>query len=342
MGSRKYTHLIVFAAIILVLEIWACCEATARWRLDDDDEMVKRYEQWIVEYGRVYANETEKVKRFDIFKENVNFIDSFNQAGNETFTVGINEFADLTNDEFKSSRMGYKNPPYYENTPFMYENVTEIPADMDWVKKGAVTPVKNQKQCGCCWAFSAVAAIEGIKQIRAGILSSLSEQQLLDCDIISLGCHGGWIGAGFLYVLFNGGITTESNYPYAMKKGFCQRSKAAQIEAKIKGFQWVPRFRESELMKAVANQPVSAAIDASGMAFQFYKGGIYGKDKCTTTVNHAITVVGYGESDGRKFWLIKNSWGEGWGENGYLKLIKDSGDAKGACGIATKPSFPVA
>nr|GMD71845.1 senescence-specific cysteine protease SAG39-like [Ipomoea batatas] len=322
--------------------MWACCEATARWQLDDnDDEMVKRYEQWIVEYGRVYANETEKVARFNIFKENVNFIDSFNRAGSHTFTVGINEFADLTNDEFKSSRMGYKSPPYVESTPFMYENVTDVPPAIDWVKRGAVTAVKNQRQCGCCWAFSAVAAIEGIKQIKAGILSSLSEQQLLDCDIISLGCHGGWIGAGFLYVLFNGGITTESNYPYTMKMGHCQKDKASQVEAKLKGFQWVPRFKEAELMKAVANQPVSVAIDATGMAFQFYKGGVYGKE-CTTKVNHAVTVVGYGESSEGKFWLIKNSWGEHWGENGYIRLMKDSGDAKGACGIATKPSFPVA
>nr|GMD71844.1 senescence-specific cysteine protease SAG39-like [Ipomoea batatas] len=340
MGSRKIRHLIVFATI-LVLQVWACCEATTRWHLDDDNEMMKRYEQWIVEYGRVYANETEKVERFRIFKANVNFIDSFNQEGNHTFTVGINEFADLTNDEFKSSRMGYKSPPYIDTTRFMYENVTEVPTTVDWVEKGAVTAVKNQQKCGCCWAFSSVASIEGITQIKTDKLISLSEQQLLDCDLISLGCHGGWIGAGFLYVLIHGGITTEENYPYTMKKGFCQRKKASQFAAKIKGFQWVPSYNEAALMKAVANQPVSVAIDASGSAFQFYKDGIYGKE-CKSRVNHAVTAVGYGVEDEGKFWLIKNSWGESWGEKGYVKLMRDTGDKKGVCGITTRSSFPKA
>ncbi|XP_019186347.1 PREDICTED: ervatamin-B-like [Ipomoea nil] len=343
MGSRKNRHLIVFATILVLLEMWAWCEATTRWHLDDDDddEMMKRYEQWIVEYGRVYANETEKVERFNIFKENVKFIDSFNLVGNHTFTVGINEFADLTNEEFKSSRMGYKSPLYMETTPFMYENVTDVPDTVDWVEKGAVTPVKNQQKCGCCWAFAAVAAIEGITQIKTEKLVSLSEQQLLDCDLISLGCHGGWIGSGFLYVLLNRGITTEENYPYTMKRGFCKRRKASQAAAKIKGFRWVPAYNEAALTKAVANQPVAVAIDASGSAFQFYKEGIYGKD-CKAKVNHGVTAVGYGESDDGKFWLIKNSWGDKWGEEGYVKLMKDTGNRKGACGITTNPSFPTA
>ncbi|XP_031110564.1 ervatamin-B-like [Ipomoea triloba] len=340
MAPRLNNKNTIVVAAVLVLEMWACYEARG---LDGgDEEMVKRYEHWIVEYGRVYANQTEKIKRFSIFKDNAEYIDSFNQAGNQTFTLGINQFADLTNDEFQSrmTRLmpGNSWPP--EKTPFMYENVSAGP-EVDWVKKGAVTAVKNQANCGCYWAFAAVAAMEGITQISTKKLTPLSEQQLVDCDKASKGCDGGSMNAAFKYVAGNKGIATEANYPYTAKKAACDAKKASVAAAKIGGFQSVPPKSEAGLMKAVANQPVSVAIDGSAKEFQFYKSGVFSTG-CTTKLNHGVAAVGYGELQGKKFWLIKNSWGASWGEKGYAKLEKDVAAKEGLCGIALGASYPTA
>ncbi|XP_019186326.1 PREDICTED: senescence-specific cysteine protease SAG39-like [Ipomoea nil] len=345
MVSRLIKNLIVFAAIL------ACCSKAAKsmqgLNEDDDDVMEKRHEDWMARYGRVYADETEKAKRFSIFKENVKAIESFNQAGDRPYTLGINEFADLTNDEFVSTKNGYKRPVSPRNPwrsmPFRYENVTDIPSAVDWRKEGAVTPVKNQGVCGCCWAFSAVAAVEGIVKISGGELVSLSEQELVDCDKGGgdLGCHGGRMDDAFKYIIKHNGLTTESGYPYGGQDlGRCNLTTASFRAAKIAGYEDVPMNSEAALLQAAAHQPVSVAIDARGLQLQFYAGGVF-TERCGTELNHGVTVVGYGTGErGIKYWLLKNSWGEKWGEDGYFRLQRDIDAKEGRCGIALDPSYP--
>ncbi|XP_047093666.1 senescence-specific cysteine protease SAG39-like [Lolium rigidum] len=313
--------------------------------LNDDLTMLARHESWMVQYGRVYKDATEKAQRFEIFKDNARFIESFN-AGGRKFWLNINQFADLSNDEFKATKTNKGFIPNKVKVPtgFRYENMSldALPATVDWRTKGAVTPVKDQGQCGCCWAFSAVAATEGIVKISTGTLISLSEQELVDCDVHGedQGCEGGLMDDAFKFIIKNGGLTKESSYPYSAADGKCKSGSSSA--ATIKSYEDVPTNDEGALMKAVASQPVSVAVDGGDMTFQFYSGGVM-TGSCGTDLDHGIAAIGYGTtSDGTKYWLLKNSWGTTWGENGFLRMEKDIADKKGMCGLAMEPSYPTA
>ncbi|KAJ4703640.1 putative Cysteine protease [Melia azedarach] len=229
-----------------------------------------------------------------------------------------------------------------KDTSFEYGNLTSVPTSIDWRKKGAVTPVKDQGSCGCCWAFSAVAAMEGITQIKTGKLVSLSEQELVDCDTQDSGCSGGLMNIAFEFIKSNRGLTTEANYPYEGVDGTCKTKKAGRKAAAITGYKDVPANNEKALLQAVASQPVSVAIEGSGYSFQFYSTGVFSGD-CDTYLNHAVTAIGYGTSSaGTKYWLMKNSWGTGWGEDGYMRIQRDVAAREGLCGLAMEPSYPTA
>lgn len=193
---------------------------------------------------------------------------------------------------------------------------------------------------GSCYAFSAVAAVEGITYIKQGKLISLSEQEIVDCDKYDHGCNKGSMQNVFTFIQQNKGITPESNYPYHSKQGTCQSSATNHAAAKITGFQNVPQNSEADLLNAVANQPVSVAVDSRDFRFRFYSSGVFNAE-CGTQCDHAITIVGYGaKGNGDKYWIVKNSWGTGWGEEGYGYFIRDVADPKGICGIAIDASFP--
>ena len=197
---------------------------------------------------------------------------------------------------------------------------------------------------GSCWAFFTVAATEGINQLTTGKLVSLSEQELVDCDNQGedQGYEGGLMEDGFEFIIKNHGITTEANYPYQAADGTCNSKKQASHIAKITGYESVPANSEAELLKVVANQPISVSIDAGGSDFQFYSSGVF-TGKCGTELDHGVTAVGYGEtSDGTKYWLVKNSWGTSWGEEGYIRMQRDIDAEEGLCGIAMDSSYPTA
>ncbi|XP_042397930.1 senescence-specific cysteine protease SAG39-like [Zingiber officinale] len=310
--------------------------------------MAERHDRWMAEHGRVYRDEAEKRRRFNIFKSNVELIDSFNAAaGKHKYTLGVNQFADMTNEEFKASHTGFRNviaARPVRKGGFRYENVSATPASVDWRAEGAVTPVKDQGSCGSCWAFSAVAAVEGITKLTAGELISLSEQELVDCDVEGgdQGCSGGLMDYAFEFIIGNGGLATEAQYPYQGVDGDCSEEKSSPSAAAIGGYEDVPADDEASLRKAVAHQPVSVAIEAGGFDFRFYNGGIF-TGECGTYLDHGVTAVGYDEaSDGTKYWVVKNSWGEDWGEEGYIRMERDVDAKEGLCGIAMEASYPTA
>ncbi|KAG5222050.1 senescence-specific cysteine protease SAG [Salix suchowensis] len=321
-ASMRFTKKIQFVclALVFILGAWPS-KSIARTLLDGP--VYERHEQWMSQYGRVYKDDSEKATRYSIFKENVARIDAFNSQTGKSYKLGVNQFADLTNEEFKASRNRFKGHMCSPQAgPFRYENVSAVPSTMDWRKEGAVTPVKDQGQCGCCWAFSAVAAMEGINQLTTGKLISLSEQELVDCDTKgeNHGCNGGLMDEAFKFIIQNKGLTTEANYPYKGTEGTCNANKAASHAAKI----------TAALMKAVARQPVSVAIDAGGFDIQFYWSGIF-TGSCDTQLDHGVTAVGYGVSDGYKYWL-----------EGYIRMQKDISAEEGLCGIAMQASYPTA
>ncbi|XP_043707839.1 vignain-like [Telopea speciosissima] len=313
--------------------------------LETEDSLWNLYERWR-SHHTVSRDLSEKQKRFNVFKENVKYIHEFNK--DHPYKLKLNKFADMTNQEFKSTYAGSKVKHHTmmrgpRSGGFMYEKFKDAPSSIDWRTNGAVTPVKNQGQCGSCWAFSTVVAIEGINQIKTQNLVPLSEQQLVDCDRgdQNQGCNGGLMEYAFEYIKNNGGITTEDIYPYTAQSGTCDVSKENAPLVTIDGHENVPSSDENALMQAVANQPVSVAIEASGNAFQFYSEGVF-TGPCGTELDHGVAIVGYGTTvDGTKYWIVRNSWGAEWGEQGYIRMQRDVSAKEGLCGIAIEASYPI-
>ena len=291
--------------------------------------------------NKKYDNDAHFNHRYSIFEENFNKINKHNSEGH-SWTMEVNQFADLTSSEFKSNTKCYDNPIpnlYTPHLKFNSDNIKDIPSEWDWVQKGAVTPVKDQAQCGSCWAFSTTGSVEGAYFLSSENLVSLSEQQLVDCSSSfgNQGCGGGLMGDAFSYIRENG-ICKESDYKYTASDGKCKKCSTV---TKVDSFVDVTPNSESDLLKAVSQQPVSVAIEADTSVFQFYSSGVMDSTSCGTNLDHGVLVVGWGELNGKKYWKVKNSWGSSWGDNGYILLAKDVKKSEGQCGIAMMASYPV-
>ena len=309
------------------------------------------FSDWAATYNRTYVSESEAEYREYVWHSNLVKVERHNDAG-YSWTMGMNKFADLTADEFAAQYItgGYDNFLSFRHSfPHRQYTTASIaaPSSVDWTTQGAVTPVKNQGQCGSCWAFSTTGSVEGAWFLSNGTLVSLSEQQLVDCSSAqgNQGCNGGLMDSAFEYIIKNKGLTTESNYPYTAADGTCSASKAKQVAATIKTYTDVTPSSADALINAVAQQPISVAIEADQNSFQLYAGGVLTAN-CGIQLDHGVLVTAYGvdSKTGLEYWGVKNSWGADWGMNGYVWLDRSKvyNGGAGQCGILLDPSFPTA
>jgi cathepsin L len=306
------------------------------------------------------------IERFDkryadgeYFKRFNNFLYSLSKIENNpyTFELSINQFADMDELEFNtfirngfsnagSSTMHLRSSKTTSCSAFKsnFEASTlnsSLPVSFDWREHNAVTPLKDQGQCGSCWSFSATGAMEGAWAIKTGKLVSLSEQQLIDCstDYDNSGCNGGLMDNAFGYAIDNG-MCAEDEVPYEAKEGTCNNKcgKMAHFTSCVD----VTANNQVHLKEAVSRGPVSIAIEADTRVFQFYSSGIIDNVACGTTLDHGVLLVGYGTDNGKDYWLVKNSWGASWGDKGYIKIARsNSENDAGICGIAMSASYIV-
>jgi len=318
-----------------VLALLACAAAFT------EKEYEQAFTNWMVKYEKSYAPE-ELFYRFEVYKSTLDWVTNYNAQPNQTAVMETNQFADLTSAEFKLIFNGFK-PELARGDKKRMTSLADLgeptyPGSLDWRNKGAVTPVKNQGQCGSCWAFSTTGSVEGAIAIKHGTLTSLSEQCLMDCSVKygNMGCSGGLMDNAFKFAEANG-IATEAAYPYTAKDGTC-KTFTASANSKITSYKDVAHGSASALGSAVDIGPVSVAIEADQASFQNYKSGVLSSG-CGTSLDHGVLVVGYGtdSSVNKDYWTVKNSWGVTWGENGYIRLDR-AGDV---CGILNEPSYPI-
>jgi len=308
-----------------------------------DPELDTYWKEYKTMHNKNYEGETDFIRRL-IWESNLQYIERHNleyDMGKHTYTLGMNAFGDLTLEEFKAAFLGTKPPSRNASNVHMYMpplNTGALPDTVDWRTKGYVTGVKNQGQCGSCWSFSATGSLEGQYFRKTGQLVSFSEQQLVDCSRAygNQGCNGGLMDSAFRYIQAYG-IEREDVYPYTARDGNCQYN-AGQVVTKVTGFTDIPSRDENSLQNAVATQgPVSVAIDASHVSFQLYRNGVNNEPACSQTqLDHGVLAVGYG-TNGSPYWLVKNSWGGSWGQQGYIQMSRNNNNQ---CGIATMASYP--
>jgi cathepsin L len=304
-------------------------------------EEVTLFNAWKIQHQKTYRADEEE-HRFGVWKDNLKFVDEWNAKDNG-HVVAMNHIADLTKAEFKAMLNGLRLPEGHTFEFGLEKTKFTGPASVDWRTQGYVTEVKNQQQCGSCYTFSSTGSMEGAVFKKTGKLNSISEQQLVDCSGGQWGnggCNGGLMTNCFNYVIKGSkGEELESVYPYTAVQGKCQFSSGS-IVSTISSFANITTGDETDLQnQCAANGPISVAIDASHQSFQLYSSGVYSEPACSTTqLDHGVLVVGYGTSGTKDYYIVKNSWGASWGQEGYIWMSRNK---KNQCGIATMASYPI-
>jgi cathepsin L len=305
----------------------------------------REFSRFVKTYAKKYTTD-DFFARYEIFKQNLDIIELHNAQAGITSTMGVNAYADLTSTEFAANMNGYQPLVKKSNkaTKKPVAQLKDFPASLDWRTEGAVTPVKDQGQCGSCWSFSATGSMEGAWFLAGHNLTSLSEQQLMDCSHPEGddSCEGGLMDDAFQFVIDNKGICAEADYPYKAVDEKCK--KTCKSVATISSFQDVffdesNPTNETALMAAIQLGPVSIAIEADQPIFQLYTGGVISGKACGTNLDHGVLIVGY-DTDPKlgDYWIVKNSWGQTWGiEHGYVRLARNQNE----CGLNSAASYPV-
>jgi len=318
--------------------------------LQTHDFYESKFYSWMQEHNIQFKNGAEFVQRLAIFKENLDYILNHNSK-ESTYELGLNQYSHLTQTEFADYfHLGAVRPPMLRrSSPEVHaapKDMSSVPSSVDWTTvSNVVTPVKDQGNCGSCWSFSATGAIEGAYGIKNGKQASstgFSEQELVSCDNVDAGCNGGWMDDAFAFAMKQG-LPTEENYPYTSGKtgssGSCESGHQFVSGSAPKGYKDVTPGSVSAMESAVALGPVSIAIQANQKDFQMYKSGVL-TGTCGQRLDHGVLNVGYGTwTDGTPYWKVKNSWGSGWGMDGYILIEKSNADKCGVLDAASYPTF---
>ncbi|KAL7861656.1 hypothetical protein SRHO_G00130970 [Serrasalmus rhombeus] len=334
---QKITHRMRVLLAVATLVVVAGAASVSLKDLD--------FDVWKLKFGKTYSSEEEESQRKMIWLINRKLVLEHNMLadqGLKSYRLGMNQFADMDILQLKGSLGTVNGTKTHSSAPFLQQaEDVGLPATVNWTNEGYVTSVKKQSICFSSWAFSAAGALEGQMFQKTGKLVSLSAQQLVDCSWIqgNSGCAGGGVESAFQYVLDSGGLQEENTYPYTSREGIC-KFNPQKVSATCGGFKTLSVGDEILLQKAVvAIGPISAAIDTSPKSFLLYQSGVYDEPACSSTrLTHAVLVVGYGtDCSGRKYWLVKNSWGVQWGERGYIRMSRNKDNQ---CGIATYAMYP--
>eukprot|EP01016_Furgasonia_blochmanni_P017734 TRINITY_DN2041_c0_g1_i1.p1 TRINITY_DN2041_c0_g1~~TRINITY_DN2041_c0_g1_i1.p1 ORF type:complete len:369 (-),score=94.42 TRINITY_DN2041_c0_g1_i1:876-1982(-) len=312
--------------------------------LNSEDEIAElgEFRQWMKVYNKIYENEEEFLYRSLVFKSNQRRLAQLQAENTGAYTLGLNKFADWTETEFREHYLGFV-APKNRNITFETLDTNDLPQSVDWREQGAVQDVKDQGKCGSCWAFSSTGALEGLHHIKTGQLLNLSEQVIIDCsrDYGNFGCRGGWMDDALYYTQIEG-IELEETYPYIASDQLCADHWKQKLKLNT-GYKGVKHDLD-QVLAAVAQQPISVAIEADLDIFQFYTGGVIDKETCGIDLDHAVLIIGYGteQANGTNtdYWIVKNSWGPDWGEQGYFRLKRSEG--YGICGINLHGVYPTA
>ncbi|KAM7421568.1 hypothetical protein PAMA_015619 [Pampus argenteus] len=335
---RPTDRVLMLGSLLLVL---LCVEAASTL----DSRLDVHWDLWKKTHGKTYRNEVENNHRRGLWEKNLMLITMHNleaSMGLHTYELGMNFMGDLTPEEIQQffATLSPPNDVERSSSPFVGSTGADVPDTMDWREKGCVTSVKMQGSCGSCWAFSAAGALEGQLAKTTGKLVDLSPQNLVDCSgkYGNHGCNGGFMHKAFQYVIDNQGIDSDASYPYTGYQQQCHYSSVYRA-ANCSQYSFLPEGDEEALKQALATiGPISVAIDATRPRFAFYKSGVYDDSSCTQKVNHGVLAVGYGTLNGQDYWLVKNSWGVSFGDQGYIRMSRNKNDQ---CGIALYGCYPI-